>query len=118
MEAIQINNNKIKGRLSVFVYKDSQHPDKDVWIAYCPELDLAGYDHGKENAMKSLEVVLSDYFEYGINNGTLEEDLIAHGWHKHKNGKIVNPSNFELMKKGKLNNILPLQEYSKYSVLV
>lgn len=80
METIKIDSDRIHGQLSVFVFKDSEQ--KDVWIAYCPELDLAGYDKEESTAKESLTYVLSDYFTYALQHNTLEADLLSHGWNK------------------------------------
>lgn len=118
MQAIKINSDKIQGQLSVFVYEDKTYPQKNMWIAYCPELDLAGYDFGKEAAKKSLIYILTDYFDYTLQNGTLEKDLLSHGWHKYKNGKLIEPSYKNLIKSGRLNNVMSQSSYSKFSIPV
>lgn len=77
--------------VSVFVYKDLEYPNGDMYIAYCPELDLVGYDTTEGKAKKDFRVVLSEYLEYALQNGTLEADLISHGWRKKKDGSISGP---------------------------
>ena len=116
MEALKINSDKIKGQISVFVYEDTSYPHKGLWIAYCPELDLAGYDYGKEAAQESLKYVLTDYFDYALANKTLEKDLIAHGWKKQHDSKLVAPSIIDMTKKGKLDKVLSAQSFSKSSI--
>ncbi len=77
MNAIEINHKCIKVDVSILFFK------KDgVFHAYCPELDLVGYDYTEEGAKKSFEYVLKDYLEYTVGNGTLEQDLMNHGWRK------------------------------------
>jgi len=34
---------------------------------------------------------MNDYLEYTLSEGTLEEDLIAHGWNKDSVGKMQEP---------------------------
>ena len=75
MNTIEINNTGIKVDVSVFLFKED-----DVFHAYCPELDLIGYDSTEEGAKKSFEYVLKDYLDYTVENGTLEQDLLNHGW--------------------------------------
>lgn len=116
MSTIKSDKQGIHVELSVFVYLDKNHPDKDVWIAYCPELDLVGCDHGKEAAKKSFEFVLQEYLDYTLQNNTLERDLIAHGWKKYKNGKLVEPTYKAMVRQGRLDNVATLQNYSKYSL--
>ena len=77
MKTIEINNQGIKVNVSVFLFKED-----DVFHAYCPELDLVGYDYTEKGARDSFEWVLKDYFDYTIENGTLEQDLLNHGWRK------------------------------------
>ena len=81
MNTIEINNTGIKIDVSVFLFKED-----DVFHAYCSELDLVGYDYTEEGAKKSFEWVLKDYLEYTVENGTLEQDLLSHGWRKSKSG--------------------------------
>lgn len=118
MEAIRVNSDKIKALLSVFVFPDAGHPDKNVWIAYCPELDLVGYDLGKDAAKESLRYILADYFNYTLEHGTLERDLLSHGWHKYDNGKLAEPTYKDLVRDGKLDNVISQSAYSKYSIPV
>lgn len=118
MEAIKVDSDKIHGLLSVFVFPDASHPDKDVWIAYCPELDLVGSDHGKDAAKESLKYVLNDYFNYTLKHGTLEEDLLSHGWRKYRNGNLVEPTYKDLVRTGKLDSVISQASYSKYSIPV
>lgn len=107
----------VKGTLSLYIYKDTSYPKDNMWIAYCPELDLVGYDYGEEAAKKSFSVVLQEYLEYTIENNTLEEDLLKHGWKK-KDGRMEEPSYNEMMKNDKLRSILPLPNYTKCSIPV
>ena len=86
MKSIEINNTGITIDISVFLFKED-----DVYLTYCPELDLIGYDYTEEGAKKSFEWMLKDYFEYTIENGTLEQDLLNHVWRKTKVGKVAGP---------------------------
>ena len=47
---------------------------------YCPSLELNGYGNTAAEAMKSLQITLSEYFEHCLNKGTPKDDLQAHGW--------------------------------------
>ena len=77
MNSIKVSNKGIEINVSVFVYKDLDYPNGDMYIAYCPELDLVGYDTTNRKARKSFEFVLKDYLDDTIENGTLEEDLLS-----------------------------------------
>ena len=58
------------------------------------------------------------FIAYTMEKGTLEEDLIEHGWKKLKNGKIVEPSYNEMLKRTQLKTVLGQHRFSKYSVPV
>lgn len=116
MSSIVANNQGVRVEVSVFVYLDKDHPDKDVWVAYCPELDLVGSDYGEEAAKKSFEIVMKDYLDYTLEQGTLEEDLLSHGWQRSQDGRIVEPSYLSMVEAGKLDSVVSKDSYSKYSV--
>lgn len=77
---INVSNKGIQVRVSVFVYLDTEHPDGDMYIAYCPSLNLVGYGNGMENAKKDFEWIMEDYLDDMLKQGTLEKDLVEHGW--------------------------------------
>lgn len=110
---IEINNKGIKVDVSVFLFKED-----DVFHAYCPELDLVGYDYTEDGAKKSFEWVLKDYFDYTVKNGTLEQDLLNHGWRKLKSGKVSEPTPASLLRRSQLKKVLGKREFSKYSIPV
>ena len=68
---------KINALLSVYVFKDSV---ADCYVAYCPSLNLCGYDRTKTAAKADFQYVLNEYFTEQIEQGTLLEDLRMHGW--------------------------------------
>ena len=113
MKTIEINNTGIKIDVSVFLFKED-----DVFHAYCPELDLVGYDYTEAGAKKSFEWVLRDYFDYTVENGTLEQDLLNHGWRKSKSGKVSEPTPTSLLRRSQLKKVLGKREFSKYSIPV
>lgn len=118
MSVIKTSDGAISVEVSVFVYKDKDYPAGDMFIAYCPELDLAGYDTTNRKARKSFEYVLKDYLDYAVKNGTLEEDLLAHGWKKLKKGGIKEPSLNNMLKYSQLKSVLERRTYNKYSTTV
>ena len=70
MNTIEINNTGIKVDVSVFLFKED-----DVFHAYCPELDLAGYDYTEDGAKKSFEFVLP-VLHYLLQHGCLKNNWI------------------------------------------
>ena len=61
--------------VSLFVFKEN-----DTYIAYCPSLDLSGYDYTADGACSDFEYMLTDYLNHQLENGTLRDDLVSHGW--------------------------------------
>lgn len=61
--------------VSLFVFKEG-----DAYIAYCPSLDVSGYDYTADGACLDFEYMLMDYLNYQLDNGTLRADLVSHGW--------------------------------------
>lgn len=118
MSTFRQSSNSISIEVSVFVYKDANYPNGNMYIAYCPELDLAGYDTTNRKARKSFEYVLKDYLDYTLQNGTLESDLLKHGWRKLKDGKIVKPSLSSMLKQPQFKSVLSQNTYNKYPVPV
>lgn len=76
---VKIEQGKIEANLDVLVFKNDS-----IVYAYAPALDLVGYGATEEEARSSFEIVLEDYFEFGLKRGTLEEDLKKHNWVKEK----------------------------------
>ena len=113
MNTIEINNTGIKVDVSVFLFKED-----DVFHAYCPELDLVGYDYTEDGAKTSFEWVLKDYLSYTVENGTLEQDLLNHGWRKSKTGKVSEPTPTSLLRRSQLRKVLGKREFRKYSIPV
>lgn len=118
MKTIEVSNKGIRVNVSVFVYKDADYPDGDMYIAYCPELDLTGYDTTNRKARKSFEYVLKDYLDFTLENNTLEADLLDHGWKIFKDGRIVEPTYSEMLKRSQLKSVLKQNQFNKYSVPV
>lgn len=118
MSRISTSGNRISVEISVFVFKDNAYPNGDMYVAYCPELDLSGYDTTSDSARKSFEFVLKDYLDYTAENGTLEADLINHGWRKYKNGRIAEPTYASMLRNSQLKMVLHQNEFSKYSIPV
>ena len=116
MKTIKIEKDKVQVMISVFTFLDRSHPDKDVWIAYCPELDLTGYGHGEDEAKSSLGVVLNDYIRYATENGTLKEDLLSHGWKMDGEKPSSIPTYNYMLTQGYLDNVVNAERYSKDSI--
>lgn len=75
MNSITLKKNGVGISVSVYLFKDG-----DAYIAYCPSLDLSGYDTTEEAAKADFEYMLHDWLQEQVGNGTLQEDLARHGW--------------------------------------
>jgi hypothetical protein len=47
---------------------------------YSPELDLLGYGYTDEEAQASFDIVLEEFLTYAIQEGTIAQELLSHGW--------------------------------------
>ena len=72
---ISFSKSGVEISVSLFVFKEG-----DTYIAYCPSLDLSGYDLTEESARADFDYMLSDYLSNQLRNGTLRADLALHGW--------------------------------------
>ncbi len=61
--------------IEVFIYKQDGE-----FVAYCPSLDLVATDTTKSKAFVAFKETLQLYLDSCVRHGTLEKDLIAHGW--------------------------------------
>jgi hypothetical protein len=87
-------------------------------IIYCPALDLSAYDHSIAAAKKAFETVLDETVQDWIEQGTLLQDLTAHGWRitQGKTRHILPPSPEELMHNNtEMQHILANKHYASYS---
>ena len=82
-------------------------------IAYIPVLDISGYGMNEDEAKKSLEVSLEEYFSYTVNKNTLFQDLKAHGWTIRKKDKpYIAPEITDLINKNEyLHDIVNTRPY-------
>ena len=113
MRKIELTSTGINMNISVFLFKED-----NIFHAYCPELDLLGCDDTEDGARQSFDCVLKEYIDYTVSHGTLEKDLIAHGWRKMKNGHVSGPTPATLLRRTILKEVMNKSEFSKYSIPV
>lgn len=77
---IRFSDGGVEIRVSLFLFKENAN-----YIAYCPSLDLSGYELTEEKALADFDSMLADYLSWQLRNGTLRADLMSHGW---KLGKV------------------------------
>ena len=110
MNAITISGNNIKISVSVYLFKEG-----DTYIAYCPSLDLFGYDTTEETAKSDFEYMLKDWLKTQSENKTLRKDLESHGWRIEDN--IANePQIIDIVGNKSNPNVLSLPDYRKTNV--
>ncbi len=110
MDKIKVSNEKINSELAIFLFKE-----EDSYIAYSPALDLSGYGKTEEEARSSFNIVLKEYFDYCISEGTLYQDLKGHGWNI-KNREVETPKVSVLISRNQeLSNILDQKDFKKYN---
>ena len=107
-------NNNI--RLAVYLFKDKC---ANCYVAYCPSLNLSGYDHTQASAKRDFLYVLNEYLSEQIEKGTLAEDLVEHGWTVTEDG--VTAPTFNAMYKAKGSQLRDLLtdesvNYERYNV--
>ena len=76
----------IKVQLPVLVFQEGES-----YLAFCPALNLSTYGDSVTDVKIAFVDVIKSYLEDGIKMGTLEQDLIAHGWQMQLNKKIAEP---------------------------
>ena len=100
---------KTKGTMevsvSVYVFKEN-----DVYVAYCPSLDLSGYDSTEEAARQDFEYVLQEYVRFQLQHETLDKDLARHGWEV-KQRKAKGPEIGTLLRRTQLRDVFKKPEY-------
>lgn len=105
--SISINDGKAVVTVSIYMFKEN-----DVFIVYCPSLDLTGYDYTEDLAKKDFKQTLDEWLEDQLEAGTLRQDLLQHGWKEGKD-ESREPAVSDLMKRksSELPKILAMPEY-------
>lgn len=109
MNSVDIRYNHVEITVGVYLFKED-----NCYIAYCPSLDLYGYDTDKEKAKDDFNYNLRNWLKTQMDNGCLKEDLMSHGW-KLTSGGGKEPLIKDIPNKSNINKILNLPEFVKYS---
>lgn len=110
MDKIKVTSEGINSQLAVFIFKED-----DNFIAYSPALDLSGYGKTEDEARESFNLVMKEYFDYGINEGTLYQDLKKHGWNI-QHDKCETPLISVLLSQNTdFSDILENKDFKKYN---
>lgn len=99
---IEIDHSTTEYRFSLELYVFQEN---DSFIAYCPALDLSTSADSFNEAVSNFYESLQLYIECCLDNGTLQEDLAAHGW-KLKKNTLVPPSFSSLLRKPEMRKLM------------
>lgn len=91
--------------LSVYLFKEN-----DVFVAYCPSLDLSGYDLTEEDARRDFDYHLQEYVKFQMEHETLDKDLARHGWQVMQR-KAKGPEIGTLLRRTQLRDVFKKPEY-------
>ena len=81
MAGSTLNNTINKDEKHLRINVDLFEFDEDgVHFFYSPALDIAGYGDNKEEAIKSFELTVEEFFHHTHEKGTLEAELKRLGW--------------------------------------
>lgn len=78
-------------RINKFNVKVSFFKEDDTYIAYCPELQISTYADSKSKIRDRFKERLEMFFELGLEDGTLFEQLKELGWNIVSVDKITPP---------------------------
>lgn len=108
---IALKGSEVSVSVSVLIFKEAS-----TYIAYCPSLDISGYDSTEDSAKEDFEYMLREWIREQVENGTLQQDLTQHGW-KIEREAATEPSVIEVIKRNKsASKILSMPEYRKTNV--
>ncbi|MDR1199518.1 MAG: type II toxin-antitoxin system HicB family antitoxin [Prevotellaceae bacterium] len=66
---------KIAVQLGIYIFIEN-----DIYVAYCPSLDISAAGNSFDEALKEFGEILQLHIEYCMTKKTLFEDLKQHGW--------------------------------------
>ena len=107
---IKIGEGRVDACLDVVLYEE-----EGVFYVYAPALELCGYDTTEEGAKNSFETVFQEYLKYGVENGTLQDDLKEHGWHLRKSMEFDSPQFLVVLRHNKQLQGVINNDYTKVS---
>lgn len=109
--SITLSGKEISVSVSVFLFKEG-----DTYIAYCPSLDLSGYDTTEDRAREDFEYMLREWLKEQLSNGTLQRDLARHGW-KVGGDTATEPSVTDLLHRNRsAGKIFSMPEFRKTNI--
>ncbi|MDR1021946.1 MAG: hypothetical protein LBL94_01535 [Prevotellaceae bacterium] len=104
---------KVTGTVDVYTFKEGE-----MYIAYCPSMDISAYGLSEDDAKKSFSEVMEAHIAYCVQKKTLKKDLEAHGWKiaKGKKLEVQTPSVEQMLSSNEpLKDIVYNRDYQKVS---
>lgn len=74
------------------------------YVVYCPALDISTCAKTYNEAVSSFYEMFQLHIECCVENGTLQDDLLSHGWRVHKKS-ITPPTVAFIMKKPEMKKL-------------
>lgn len=90
-----------KFQIEFYVFRQ----EDGTYIAYCPALDISTCAETYNDTISDFYEMFQLHIECCVNSGTLNEDLLAHGW-KVRKKSITPPSFSALMKKPEMKRLM------------
>ena len=73
-DTIRVDKDSFRFNVDIYIFKEREN-----YISYCPSLDICSSGVDFNDALKNFYEAFELYADYWVENGTLEEDLVAHG---------------------------------------
>lgn len=86
MQSVLLKDDIFMCKLPLYIFLDDES-----YCVFCPPLDLIGYGEDEFEARKSFELNLEIFIDSGINENTIEEELISMGWRIEKEMRVIDP---------------------------
>lgn len=83
---IIFSKGKINVNLTLFFFKEGE-----IYICYCPALDLSDSGETEEEALEMLKENLKIFFDYTTKKKTLNSELKRLGWKKDTKKRCISP---------------------------
>lgn len=101
-----------------FVIQYYVYESEGMFIAYCPALDITSTGSDFNEAVAQFHEHFQIYIEFCLEQNTLIEDLVAHGW-KLDGVTISQPSFDELLMKQEFKHLLESStEYERLNAIL
>lgn len=93
--------------------------EDNMWIAYCPALEVSSYGDGKKEAKEAFEEAMQIFLSETERKGTLEKFLLKLGWQlQQKPIPVYNPPHFSIQENKTLLKKDPLIYNQKVAIPV